>query len=80
MAVLIGALSGGGLLAFIGLLLSQYWPVFGGALERALAEPWSPARISLIPIHLFAFTIVGVLGGGAFVYLLTRISNSGRPE
>ena len=51
---------------FVGLILSQYWPVFGGFLELNFAQPWSPARINLIPVHLFAFGIAGILlGAGA---------------
>lgn len=62
--LLIGLTVGSG----IGLLFSQYWPVFTTfKLELYLAEPWSPARINLIPIHLFVFGLVGgVIGGGAF--------------
>lgn len=52
-------------LAFVGVLLSQYWPVFGGLLDKALAKPWSPARVSLIPIHVFAFSLSGVALGAA---------------
>jgi hypothetical protein len=57
------------------LVVSQYWPVFGGLLELNLAMPWSPARINLIPVHLFAFGLVGaVLGaaGGALLSLSER--------
>jgi uncharacterized membrane protein YeaQ/YmgE (transglycosylase-associated protein family) len=56
----IGALVGTCICAAIGLHSSQYWPVFGGFIEKSLAEPWSPARESLIPEHLLAF---GLLGG-----------------
>jgi hypothetical protein len=38
--------------------------VFGGILEKVLGQPWSPARKSLIPIHVFAFGLVGILLGG----------------
>lgn len=50
-------------LAFVGVALSQYWPVFGGTLERGMAQPWSPARVGLIPIHVFVFALVGVVAG-----------------
>ncbi len=62
---LIGAVLGTAVMVPPAVFLSQYWPVFGGILEKALAEPWSPARISLIPIHVFAFGFVGVVLGGA---------------
>jgi hypothetical protein len=61
---MIGALIGCLGLAFFGLLLSQYWPVFGGILERGPAKPWSPARVSLIPIHLLVFGVLGMILGG----------------
>jgi hypothetical protein len=54
----------------LGLFLSQYWPVFGGVLERGLAEPWSPARISLIPVHLLVFGLIGIVFGGFIGFLL----------
>jgi hypothetical protein len=44
--------------------------VFGGFIELNLAEPWSPARLNLIPIHLFVFGLVGLFlgaGGGLFL-------------
>jgi hypothetical protein len=63
----------------VGLGLSQYWPVFGNMLERSpLAQPWSPVRINLIPIHLFAFTIVGAVFGGVIGYFRHQ-ALSGRP-
>jgi hypothetical protein len=64
-----GALMCGFLFACLGFLLSQYYPVFGGILEKAVGEPWSPARKSLIPIHLFVFGLIGLLIGGADSFL-----------
>ncbi|MBY0523424.1 MAG: hypothetical protein K2R98_08490 [Gemmataceae bacterium] len=51
------------------ILSSQFFPVFANMLERALADPFSPARLSLIPIHLFAFSTVGFLLGCVVGYL-----------
>lgn len=56
-------------MALLGLLSSQYFPVFGGILEKGIATPWSPARLTLIPVHLFAFSIVGAFFGGVIGYL-----------
>ncbi len=61
---LVGAFVGSLVFAGIGIFLSQYWPVFGDFLEKSLAQPWSPARESLIPIHVFVFSIVGFVLGG----------------
>lgn len=67
---IIGAMIGCIGLALIGLVLSQYWPVFGGFIENNVAEPWSRPRESLIPIHLLVFGVLGlVLGGGLGVVL-----------
>jgi predicted Zn finger-like uncharacterized protein len=71
-SVILGGLVGGATMCFPALVLSQYWPVFGGVLERGLAVPWSPARISLIPIHLFVFGLVGCLFGGALGLLVAQ--------
>ena len=72
-------LAGAILMATLGLFLSQYWPVFGGVLEKGFGQPWSPARTSLIPIHIFVFSLTGlILGtvvGAAFVTLVA--SNKG---
>jgi len=66
-------------MATLGLFLSQYWPVFGGVLEKVLAQPWSPARTGLIPIHIFVFSLTGlILGAGfgaAFVTLVASNKN-----
>lgn len=61
-------LAGAVVLGSVGLFMSQFYPVFGGVIEKALAKPFSPARLSLIPIHLFAFGLAGTaLGVGAFL-------------
>jgi hypothetical protein len=54
---------GAGALGALGVFLSQYYPVFGGIIERGLAVPWSEARLSLIPVHLFAFGLAGLFLG-----------------
>lgn len=56
-----GALVG----AVLGLLLSQYAPIFGDARPRA-AAPWSPLRKTLAGHHMIVFALVGLaLGYGA---------------
>lgn len=63
--IILWAAIGAGACAALGLFMSQFMPVFGGFLELNLAQPFSPARLALIPIHLFAFGLLGgVLGGG----------------
>jgi hypothetical protein len=69
-ASFIGAIAGALAFACVGLVLSQYWPVFGGFLEKNLAQPLSSARMSLIPIHLLAFGLIGLALGGAGGFLL----------
>lgn len=59
----LGSVIGPVVMIFPAVFLSQYFPVFGGILEKALAEPWSPARLSLIPVHLFGFGFVGLILG-----------------
>ncbi len=45
----------------LGLLSSQYFPVFGGI--AALGMPWSPARQSIIGSHVLAFGATGAAIG-----------------
>jgi p-aminobenzoyl-glutamate transporter AbgT len=74
---LFGAFAGVIVLGFLGLILSQYWPVFGGFLDMNLARPWSPARKNLIPIHLLVFCVTGiVLGTGAGALLALSIPSN----
>lgn len=56
-------------MAGVGLGLSQYFPVFGSLLERNIAEPWSPARMGLIPLHVLVFACLGAFFGGLAGYL-----------
>jgi len=51
--------------ALFGFVSSQYFPIFGGFFERT-AAPYSPARMSLIPIHLFVLVPIS-LGIGWFL-------------
>ena len=69
-ASIVGAAFVGIIFVFIGILLSQFAPVFGGFLEKSLAQPFSPARLSLIPVHVFVFGIVGIVFGGALGSLI----------
>ncbi|HEY1601737.1 MAG TPA: hypothetical protein VGG64_19205 [Pirellulales bacterium] len=71
LAIVMGAFMGAIVLGCSGLLSSQYVPVFGGFLERTLAEPFSPARLSIIPVHLFVFVPLGALCGGILAWLLS---------
>jgi hypothetical protein len=74
-----GGLLGAGATVPIALLLSQFAPVFGGFLERNLAHPFSPARLGLIPVHLFAFGVVGVAIGAGIGAALANISRPAPP-
>jgi len=48
----------------LGVVLSQYWPVFGGVLG-AIGQPFSDAKMSLLPIHCISFAIGGMVLGFA---------------
>lgn len=49
----------------IGILMSQYAPVFGGPVEKYLARPLSPARLGEMPMHTLLFGAVGfAIGAG----------------
>lgn len=69
---------GCGAMSLVGILLSQHAPVFGGLLEKALTEPWSEGRMTLIPAHAIAFGIVGLVVGGAAGAL--KASSEKRPH
>jgi len=63
--MVLSGITGAVLLAVVGLVSSQYFPVFGGIIEKALATPWSQVRLTLIPAHVFIFAVVGAFFGGA---------------
>ncbi|MBX3205656.1 MAG: SHOCT domain-containing protein [Labilithrix sp.] len=42
----------------LGVLVSQYSPIFGSAFEL-IGQPWSPARMSLMGTHVLAFAVAG---------------------
>jgi uncharacterized membrane protein len=73
----IGAVVGVIVLGVVGLILSQYSPVFGGFIELNLAQPWSPARMNLIPVHLFVFGITGLVLGAGAGFLLGLLLGAG---
>ncbi len=73
---LVCAAIGAATLSCFGLISSQYFPVFGGLLEKSLAKPWSPARADLIPVHLITFFFAGVIVGGGFGVALNAIRRS----
>ena len=63
--------------AVAGLLVSQYHPVFGGL--AVIGEPWSPARQSLIGVHVLAFGGLGALiSGASYIWTRPRRENSCR--
>jgi len=61
-----------------GVFVSQYMPIFGGVLEKKLAQPWSEARIGLIGEHVLVLAGVGAALG--FLLLWLRGSASEAPE
>ena len=69
---MIGAGIGFGVGEFLAIPVSQHVPVFGT--WEKLGEPWSPARLSLIPIHLFAFGLAGVLLGGLIAHAIRQVN------
>jgi hypothetical protein len=52
--------------ASVGLPLSQFMPLFGG--WEMNGEPWSDARLSLIPGHVMLFLVLGAAVGGFVVW------------
>ena len=48
----------------LALVVSQFWPLFGGFIAL-IAEPFSPASLHTIPTHCIAFGIGGIVLGGA---------------
>jgi|GEM_PF-4211276 len=63
-SALIWAGIGCGSTGLLGAMLSQLSPIFGIFLYH-LAEPFSPAKLTLIPTHVFAFGLAGLFLGGA---------------
>jgi len=56
---ILGAIIGG----LVGYLSANYFPIFGGFLITAVAEPFSEARMSLVPQHMLLFAFVfGIIG------------------
>ena len=47
---------------FIGVLSANYFPITGGFLMQ-FAQPWSDARMSLIPAHVVIFGVIGAMIG-----------------
>lgn len=55
--------------AALGVPVSQYAPIFGGI--GTMGQPWSPARQSLLGVHVLAFAVVG----GGLGYLVTWLKS-----
>lgn len=55
--------------AALGVPVSQYAPIFGGI--ATMGQPWSPARQSLLGVHVLAFALVGSGAG----YLVTWLKS-----
>ncbi len=68
---------GCGVLGTLGVMMSQVSPVFGSIIDR-FGEPLSPARLTLIPAHVLAFGLVGLIVGGAAGGLKAH-SDRGKP-
>lgn len=47
--------------AILGLAISQYAPLFGGV--EKFGQPWSEARMNLVPVHVIVFAILGFVLG-----------------
>lgn len=63
-----------GVAGSVGALMSQFAPVFGGPIEKYLARPLSPVRLSEMPIHTLAFGLAGLVIGAGLGVLQTRKS------
>src|SRR5262249_3113959 len=72
LSALAGAVSGALALSLFCLFLSQYFPVFGGLEQRG--EPWCPDAVSLTPILLSGFGLVGTILGALFAASLRYIA------
>lgn len=48
----------------VGALASQFFPFFGGWIAQ-IAEPLSPARLQLLPVHCVVFGLIGAFVGAA---------------
>ncbi|MCC7419849.1 MAG: hypothetical protein IT428_06195 [Planctomycetaceae bacterium] len=59
----VGGVSWGIIFVILSIPISQFVPVFGGVMEKAMAKPLSPARLAGIPIHVFVFGLLGILFG-----------------
>lgn len=59
----VGAVSWGIIAVLAAIPISQYIPVFGDFVDKAMAQPWSPARLSGVTIHMFVFGLLGILFG-----------------
>src|SRR5262249_12584546 len=55
-----------------GLWMSQYMPLFGDWLSIHFAQPWSPARMNYIPIHVLVCGVLGAVGLAAFGWVSNR--------
>lgn len=66
----------GGVAGSVGALMSQFAPVFGGPIEKYLARPLSPVRLSEMPVHTLAFGLVGLVIGAGLGALQARAPKS----
>lgn len=57
-----------------GVLISQYMPVFGGI--EMNGEPWSEARLSLLPGHVLLILVLGAAIGGFVVWRTSSVASS----
>ncbi len=58
------ACAGYTLVGLLGLVLSQFSPMFGGIVAE-IVPPFSVVRIALVPAHVFVFGLIGLTVGGA---------------
>lgn len=64
----IGAVAGLACGVVIGVWLSQYHPIFGGL--AVMGQPWSPARMSLIGVHVITLGVISTIAGTGIGVLL----------
>ncbi len=63
-----------------GVWVSQFHPIFGSIFERhPEMEPFGPARMGLIPIHVFVFGLVGIALGSALGAAFAMLFTGGAP-
>ena len=74
---LVGFILGGGAGFGVGVMCSQFAPLYGGWLVQ-IADPFSPARLSQLPGHAFLGTVLGGIVVGALAAAMGYLMLGGK--